>query len=531
MMRWPLLLIALLLVVCHECRAASSPAGERLARIFTDHLVLQRDQVVPIWGWATPGQVIRVAFAGQDVTTTTDANGCWRAQLAPLRLSSTPAELVVTGSTTLRLRDVLVGDVWLCSGQSNMGFPLDACDAAEDIRTADFPLIRYTRCGEHFSARLQDDVVSAAWKAMTPETARACGAVPFFFARRIHAETRVPIGLLHCEIGGTDIECWMPPAAFREYPANAEVARRLDEAIARYQQAIPVALAQVEAWLPQAKQAVRDNQPLPPAPRLPVHPNEDRGPGGEWVRTQSLYNGMVHPIVGYALTGAIWYQGENNGQEQHSYVEKKRALIETWRKLWGRDFPFYYVQLANWRPATNDPSGGNREWQYGRMAQLQCLSIPKTGMAVAIDIGDADDIHPRNKFDVGERLALWALAKDYGKTDLVYSGPLYAGTTVEGSRIRVRFTSVGAGLMVGDKVGRSPVKEQSGGKLARFAIAGADKKWFWADAAIDGDTVVVSSPQVTTPVAVRYAFAQNPAGCNLYNRAGLPASPFRTDDW
>jgi sialate O-acetylesterase len=206
-------------------------------------------------------------------------------------------------------------------------------------------------------------------------------------------------------------------------------------------------------------------------------------------------------------------------------------LIETWRKLWGRDFPFYYVQLANWRPATNDPSGGNREWQYGRMAQLQCLSIPKTGMAVAIDIGDADDIHPRNKFDVGERLALWALAKDYGKTDLVYSGPLYAGTTVEGSRIRVRFTSVGAGLMVGDKVGRSPVKEQSGGKLARFAIAGADKKWFWADAAIDGDTVVVSSPQVTTPVAVRYAFAQNPAGCNLYNRAGLPASPFRTDDW
>lgn len=531
MTRWRPVLTALLLSI-HVCIQAATPvADERLARIFTDHLVLQRDQPVPIWGWAAPGQKITVSFAGQQVSATAETTGRWRVQLSPLKMSATPAELLVVGAKTQRLSDVLVGDVWLCSGQSNMGFPLDACDAAADIRAADFPLIRYTRCGENFSSQMQDDVVSAAWKPVTPDTARGCGAVPFYFARRVHADTKIPLGLLHCEIGGTDIECWMPPAAFRDYPANAAVAKRLDDAVARYRQLLPAALAQVEAWLPLAKQAVSTNQPLPPAPRLPIHPNEDRGPGGEWVRTQSLYNGMVHPIVGYALTGAIWYQGENNGQEQQSYVDKKRALIETWRKLWGRDFPFYYVQLANWRPANNDPSGGNREWQYCRMAQLQCLSIPKTGMAVTIDIGDADDIHPKNKADVGERLALWALAKDYGHTDLVCSGPLYAGISVEGSRIRVRFTSVGKGLMVGSKNGRAPVQEQAGGKLARFAISGADRTWRWADAVIDGDSVVVSSAQVPAPVAVRYAFAQNPAGCNLYNREGLPASPFRSDDW
>lgn len=509
--------------------SSSFATDERVARIFTNHVVLQRDQPVPVWGWSAPGQTIAVSFAGQRVTTTTDAQGRWRAQLAPLKLSATPAELTVIGAKTHRFTEVLVGDVWLCSGQSNMGFPLDACDAQEDVRTADLPLIRYTRCGEYFASRMQEDLVSAAWKPLRPDSARGCGGVPFYFARRVHRETGIPIGLLHCEIGGTDIECWMPPAAFRDYPANAAVAKRLDEAVASYRKALPAALADMEVWLPAAKQALDSDQPLPPMPKLPLHPNEDRH--GQWVRTQSLYNGMVHPIVGFRITGAIWYQGENNGSEQQSYVEKKRALIESWRKLWGREFPFYFVQLANWRPANDDPSGGGREWQYCRMAQLQCLSIPRTGMAVAIDVGDADDIHPKNKFDVGERLALWALAKDYGRQDLVCSGPLYAGMTVEGPRIRVRFTSVGKGLMVGSKTGRSAAQEHSGGKLARFAIAGADKKWVWAEAVIDDDTVVVSSPQVAAPVAVRYAFAMNPAGCNLYNRDGLPASPFRSDDW
>lgn len=508
---------------------AGNAAEERVARIFTNHMVLQRAQPLPVWGWSTPGQAITVSFAGQRVTASTDAQGRWRAQLAPLKLATTPGELVVAGAKTHRFSDVLVGDVWLCSGQSNMGFPLDACDAAEDIRTADLPLIRYTRCGEYFASQLQEDLVSAAWKPLRPDSARGCGGVPFYFARRVQRETGVPIGLLHCEIGGTDIECWMPPAALRDYPANAAVAKRLDEAVARYRQALPAALAAVESWLPGAKQALASNQAVPPLPKIPFHPNEDRH--GEWIRTQSLYNGMVHPIVGFPITGALWYQGENNGSEQQTYVDKKRALIETWRKLWGREFPFYYVQLANWRAPNDDPAGGGREWQYCRMAQLQCLAIPRTGMAVAVDVGDADDIHPKNKFDVGERLALWALAKDYGRKDLVCSGPLYAGMTVDGRRLRVRFTSVGKGLMVGSKAGRAPAQETPGGKLARFAIAGADKKWVWADAVIEGDVVVVSSPQVSAPVAVRYAFAMNPAGCNLYNRDGLPASPFRSDDW
>ena len=206
-------------------------------------------------------------------------------------------------------------------------------------------------------------------------------------------------------------------------------------------------------------------------------------------------------------------------------------MIETWRKLWGYGFPFYFVQLPNWRQASDDPSGGEREWQYLRMAQLNCLSIPKTGMAVTVDVGEAEDIHPKNKFDVDRRLALWALAKDYGKKQLVYSGPLYRSMKVEGGKIRVSFDSVGGGLIVGGKTGRGPTIEDKGQTLRRFAIAGADKKWHWASAVIDGETVIVLSPKVPAPLAVRYAFSMNPDGCNLYNKEGLPASPFRTDDW
>ena len=245
----------------------------------------------------------------------------------------------------------------------------------------------------------------------------------------------------------------------------------------------------------------------------------------------ALYNGMINPVVPYGIKGAIWYQGESNGGEGDSYYHKMRALIGGWRKVWNQgDFPFYHVQLANWQKPNDNPAGGDG-WAKVRMAQLQSLQIPNTGMAVSIDIGDAADIHPKNKFDVGERLALWALRDNYGKKDLVVSGPLYKSMKVDGNKIRVSFDHAGSGLMVGKKDGRNPTVEDKGGKLKRFAIAGEDKKWVWADAVIDGAAVVVSSPDVAKPVAVRYAFTMNPEGCNLYNKEGLPASPFRTDEW
>ena len=244
-----------------------------------------------------------------------------------------------------------------------------------------------------------------------------------------------------------------------------------------------------------------------------------------------MYNGMLHCVVPFAIKGALWYQGESNGGEGDEYAAKMRALIGGWRKIWQQgDFPFYYVQLANWQEANQNPAGGDG-WSRHRMAQLESLSIPKTGMAVIIDIGDGPDIHPKNKFDVGERLARWALRHDYGKQDLETSGPLFQGATFADGKATVSFTHTGTGLMVGKKNGRQPTEADSSGKLQRFAIAGEDKKWVWGQAVIEGDKVVVTSPEVPHPVAVRYAFSMHPAGCNLYNKEGLPASPFRSDKW
>ena len=247
-----------------------------------------------------------------------------------------------------------------------------------------------------------------------------------------------------------------------------------------------------------------------------------------------MHNAMIHPFVNFPITGALWYQGESNGGEGESYYHKMHALIGGWRKLWGQgNFPFYFVQLASFQGVTEDPAGGDG-WAKLREAQRHSLSIPNTGMAVITDtvpLAEAGDIHPRNKYDVGLRLARWALNRDYGQKELEVSGPLFKALTIEGNKARLAFDHIGSGLMVGKKEGRATAIENSEGKLKRFAMAGADKKWHWAQAVIEKDTVVVSSPEVTEPVAVRYAFQMNPDGANLYNRDGLPASPFRTDNW
>jgi len=516
------------------CLATSANADVRLHRVFTDHMILQRDTAAPVWGWADPGEKVSVQFGGQNVSAVTDEKGKWSVKLVPMKANTTPQALVVIGKNRIELTDIVVGDVWLCSGQSNMDFRLGGCNAPQDIETADFPAIRFISlpilCAEKPNEDVQTRESWFHWNVCSPQTAGGVSAVGFYFARRIHRETDVPVGLLVSSVGGTNIEKWMPRESFAGTRDLDEIGKTIDRAVAEYRKDVAESIRRVERWLPMAKQALAGNQDLPEAPEIPRHPVMP-GPraGGNWVH---LYNGMIHPLVRFPIRGAIWYQGENNSEEEDTYVAKMNALIGSWRGLWGQEFPFYYVQLANWLKPTDIPSGDDRQyrWQRCRMGQLKALSIPKTGMAVTIDVGDAEDIHPRNKFDVGERLALWALAKDYGKKDLVYSGPLYRGMKVEGGKIRVEFDSVGSGLMVGKKDGRNPAVEDKAVKLNRFAVAGADKKWVWADAVIDGETVVVSSPQVPDPVAVRYAFSINPEGCNLYNKEGLPASPFRTDD-
>jgi sialate O-acetylesterase len=572
--------------------AALHAAEVSLANIFNDNMVVQRDRPVPVWGWADPGTAVSVAFNGKSETAKADASGKWLVRLAALPAGG-PYEIAVTspGGKPLAVRNVLVGDVWLCSGQSNMAFGLGGCDAAEDIAAADFPQIRAVFLDEHFAAEPQRDVPENNWQAISPQTVSRYSGVAFYFARKVQSETKIPIGILISSVGGTEIECWMSAEAINGYPENASAAEAYNKAIQTWEKELaasrpgpwqePIGLDEAatwvaaartaltasntpldpqftafEAWIPAAKAALAAGKPVPTPPSLeklgfwikktplaagfkgiPLapHPLTDRhGVGGHgWFRTQSLYNGMIYPLAPFAFKGMLWYQGENgSGPGADAYFHRMRGLIETMRKEWQNPFPFYYVQIANWRDAPGaEPQTQDLAWPITRQAQLKALEIPHTGMAVAIDVGDALDIHPKNKRDVGERLALWALARDYGKKDLVFSGPLFKAARVEGSKIRVVFDSLGGGLMAGKKPPFGPAVEDKGAKLTQFAIAGEDKKWVWAEAVIDGASVVVSSPQVPAPVAVRYAFAGNPQGCNLYNKAGLPASPFRSDTW
>ena len=524
------------------CVATAAHADVKLHRIFTDHMVLQRDMGVKVWGWADPGEKVIVRFGGQSLSATTGENGRWSVKLAPMNANATPQNLAVAGKNKIELTDILVGDIWLCSGQSNMAFGLGGCDAPEDIKSADFPLIRFRGYWGSWSGPLMEDLQEKpwyrvateedlarlkSWKRIVPDGKEIgeCPAVGFYFARKVHKETGIPIGILEAAIGGSSIEAWMPPNAFADYPAVACLAKQRQEAIDNWHKKT---IADMENWVVEAKKNLADGKDISNPPKVAPHPNENFNGRCE---VSCLYNGMINPLTPFAIKGVLWYQGENNGSEQKTYLEKLSAMVGSWRKLWGYEFPFYYVQLTVLDKPNDDPSGGNLGWQASRMGMLQALKvIPNSGMAVTIDVGDAKDIHSKNKFDVGERLALWALAKDYGKK-IVYSGPLYKGIQTGNGKIRISFDGVGGGLVIAKKDGLKPTVEDQGGKLRRFAIAGEDKKWMWAEAVIDGETVVVSSPEVPNPVAVRYAYSMNPEGANLYNKEGLPASPFRTDDW
>jgi sialate O-acetylesterase len=503
----------------------SAYADVALNGLFADHMVLQRDMPVSVYGMAEPGEKVSVALAGQDKSATADKDGRWIVNLDAMKASTNPVAMTVAGKNKLAINDIVVGDVWVCSGQSNMEFTLGGCNTPQDIAAADFPTLRQIKAEGRPAGRPGNEV-PGRWEVCTPASAPGFTAVGFYFARRIQKETGLPIGLIYANWGGTRIEPWTPLFAFEMEPPLANVVTEIKKREDEYRNDIGKSLIAVERWVADARSALATpGGEIPSTPQIPNSPFTDPN------FPTALYNGRIHPFVPYAIKGALWYQGESNGGEGEEYYHKMRALIGGWRKVWNQgDFPFYFVQLANFDQPNQDPAGGNG-WARVRMAQSKSLQIPNTGMAVIIDVGEANDIHPKNKFDVGERLARWALHNDYGKKDMVVSGPLFKSMKVEDGKIRIFFDSAGSGLMIGKKEGRNPTAEDKGGKLNRFSIAGEDKKWVWANAVIDGATVVVSSPDVPKPVAVRYAFSMNPEGCNLYNNEGLPASPFRTDEW
>lgn len=504
----------------------------RLPQLFTDNMMLQREKPIPVWGWAEPGEAVTVTLAGAHVQATADADGTWQVQL-PAMKEGEGLELTVAGKNALTLKNLILGDIWVCSGQSNMEMSVGSCNSPDDTKSADFPRIRRFKVNHTPSGRAEADFPRTAghgpWQVCTPQTVNGFTAAGYFFAREVYQQTGVPIGLVDDNWGGTAIEAWLAPSTLGAVPELAKLKDGYDAQIDAYRKQMPVQINAAEAWVKQARAALEAGKDVPPMPDLVRHPIWAPGDG---VKAYSLFNGMISPVLRLPIKGALWYQGEANGSDDDIYYHKMRALIGGWRTLWNQpELPFYFVQLANWLQPNDVPAGGDG-WAKIRCAQTRAmLNIPHTGMATIIEIGDANDIHPKNKQDVGMRLALWALKNEYGKQGIVTSGPIYKGMTVEGAKIRLAFDYIGAGLMVGKKVGRTPAVEDPAGKLARFAIAGEDKKWVWADAVIDGNTVVVSNPQVPNPVAVRYAFSMNPTGANLYNKDGLPASPFRTDSW
>lgn len=640
---------AALVLVLTTALACSGPFEVELdvARLFSDNMVLQRDAVVPVWGSASPGTDITVTVADRIATVTADAAGKWRAELEPMEAGG-PYEFVISGGgRSLSFGNVLVGDVWVCSGQSNMEWVVaDSLNAAAEIAAADDPGIRHFKVPKSWAEEPSDELAGGDWQVADHEHVGQFTAVGYFFARDLRDHVDVPIGLLHTSWGGSRIEPWMSAASLGfddegwagivaaekaheqqildgirarigELPdadaglvnGNAvwadptlddgewfeiKVARVWEDqgwegmdGVAWYRAAIELTANEAAAGVHLGLGTIDDSDIAwvngreigrtelawnldrvydVPAAALVEGRNviairvEDTGGGGglygdaegrfveaggerrplpdlwrfqigqvtlgtEYRKTQVptvLYNKMIHPLLDYPVAGFLWYQGESNagGEDAFHYRELFVTMIRQWRAEWGRgDLPFLWVQLANFMASADVP--GESSWALLRESQSTALALPNTGQAVAIDVGEADDIHPRNKQEVGRRLALAARRVAYGD-DVIHSGPVYRNYEIEGGRIVITFDHLGGGLVAEASVD---------GRLGEFAIAGSDRRFVWADAVIDGDRVVVWSDKVPNPVAVRYAWADNPENAGLINAEGLPGSPFRTDDW
>jgi len=455
-----------------------------MPKVLGSNMVLQRDTEVKIWGWADAGEEIRVTCDWRDTeaSVTADADGKWAVSIKTGEAGG-PYAMTIVGNNSVRLEEILFGEVWIGSGQSNMEMPLIKVsgaytgikDAEKEVAEANYPEIRLFQAGNFSSKEPLDDVqtgitmygippAACKWQACTSETIPTFASTAYFFARELRRELKVPIGIIDASWGGTSAEAWTSASGLNTLGYAAE----LEQA----------------ANLPQ-----KADQKIP----------------------ARLYNGMIHPLRNFKIKGVVWYQGEGNSGRADKYHKLFSTMIGQWREAFGYEFPFYFVQISpfNYR---------NVNAAYLREAQLRTMSLPKTGMAVTMDIGNLTDIHPKNKQEVGRRLALWALARDYGR-DVIYSGPIYREYVFTGGKARLTFDHVGTGLATSD--GQAP---------SDFEIAGTDKVFHPATAAIDGDEVVVSSDKVAEPKAVRYAFTSQ-AMPNLINKEALPASSFRTDSW
>lgn len=480
-------------------------ADVRLPGLFTDHLVLQRGKPLPVWGWADPGERVIVHFRKQTATATASPDGEWRVTLRPEKIGK-PSVLRVSGRNTIEIRDVLVGEVWICSGQSNMEWPLSAShDAAAAIASSANPRIRLFTVPKHRSETAQVDV-PARWEVCAPGTVPRFSAVGYYFGRALQRERQVPVGLINTSWGGSPAEVWVSPERLGQDPEyRRDILESYPPARARHDQA--VARWEQERDAAKAAGAKFDKA----RPREPWRPTE-------------LFLGMIAPLVPYAVQGAIWYQGESNVGRAAQYRRLFADLILDWRAAWGqKDFTFLAVELAPWDKNRKRPldvitaTPVESDWAELREAQgYVARTLPQVGLAVITDVGDKDDIHPTKKTPVGERLALAARVLAYGERVHGLS-PVFRSATFGDGKAMVRFDRVGRGL------------EARGGELTGFAIAGADRKFVWARAEIRGkDTIEVFHPSVKEPVAVRFGWADYPV-VNLYSRGGLPVSPFRTD--
>ncbi len=489
-------------------------AAVKLPALFSDHMVLQREADLPIWGWADPGEKVTVTLPGQILTTEADDAGRWQVTAQPL----TPGNsftLVIEGSNRIEIADVQVGDVWLCSGQSNMEMSVgNSSEADLEVPAANYPSIRMITVATQ-GGQAPLDNFDGHWEVCTPESISGFSAVGYFFGRELHQQLRVPIGLIDNAWGGSACEAWIRRDLLEEHPLYEKLLKEWDARMEVFdeKQAQADFDQRLKDWEEQAAAARLAGEPEPPN-----RPWWDNPATGQH-RPANLYNGRIKPLMPFAIRGAIWYQGETNAGRAYQYREMFPLMIKNWRDDWGQgEFPFYFVQLADFLPEADEP--GESAWAELREAQTMTVEkLPNTGQAVIIDLGEANDIHPRNKQDVARRLARLALNKTYNQ-ELAHESPRFSSLENQGSKLVVRFKDVDGKL-------RTP----EGKPVAGFAIAGADRKWVWAAAEIVGDAeVAVHSDSVPEPAAVRYAWADNPI-CNLYDSAGLPATPFRSDDW
>src|ERR1035437_7432364 len=491
-------------------------AEGRLPKVFSSHMVLQQEKPLVVWGWAEPNEKITVTLSTGSQQVQANERGEWKAVLSAMKAGG-PYTLAVSGSSKIDVEDVMIGEGWLCSGQSNMEMGIGmAQDAQKEIAAADYPGIRLLKVTKSSKPEPQSDI-EGTWKVCSPKTVAEGGwggfsACAYYFGRELHQKLGVAVGLIDSSWGGTRIEPWTPPEGFAAVPAlkkEYELVELGDPRAASHQRRLEQVLNETEQWLAAARQALTKRELVPTMPTYPA----ELLPPHDLEQATALYNGQIHPLHPFALRGAIWYQGESNSTEGMLYADHMRALISGWRQVWGEgEFPFYFVQIAPYNYG-RDPETICEFWE----AQAAAQTVPNVGMAVITDIGNLKDIHPTNKQEVGRRLALWALAKTYGQEKWGYSGPTFKAMTIEGDKLRLTFENVGGGLASRD-----------GKPLSWFEVIDADEGGFVkAEARIDGSAVVLSAPDVKHPVAMRFAWSML-AEPNLMNAEGLPAGAFRS---